>query len=970
MQGLLTWLKKEYNEQFMATKKLQNKQDYISIRGARVHNLKNINLDIPKGKLVVICGVSGSGKSSLAFDTLYAEGQRRYVESLSSYARQFLGVMEKPDVDKIEGISPAIAIDQRKSSHNPRSTVGTMTEIYDYLRVLFARIGEPHCPKCNKLVQSQTIDQIVKQILKLPKQSELLVLGPVIKEKKGEHKAVIDEIKRAGFVRVRVDGIITKVEEAENQALDEKKKHSLEVVVDRLVLNAELERSRLVDSIETALKLGKGMVVINSKLQIQNKKENGRDLLFSEKLACEECAISMPEIEPRLFSFNSPLGACLTCQGLGKKLEVAPELVIPNKNLTLGQGAIFPWARASHRVGRQGWYFRLLEELASNNNFSLNTPVKDLSKEQLALVLYGDKFGFEGVIANLERRFWQTESEGARVEIKKYMRERQCEECLGKRLKKEALSIKIKGKSISDVVEMPLNKAKSFFQELSSKNSLSQENLEIAKPLLKEVIERLGFLIAVGVDYLTLSRETETLSGGEEQRARLATQIGSKLTGVLYILDEPSVGLHQRDQERLIKTLKDLRDVGNNVIVVEHDPQTIASADWVIEIGPKAGKHGGRVVFEGTPKQLLKAKTLTGRYLSGLGGHSEGAERPKNLKKRDSSASPQNDAGDLKVIGAKENNLKNIDVKIPLGRFVCVTGVSGSGKSSLVNDIIGKTLFQKFYRSKEIPGKHKAIEGLGNLDKVVLVDQSPIGRTPRSNPATYTGAFNHIRALFSNLKEAKIRGYKQGRFSFNVKGGRCEACEGQGQNKIEMYFLPDVYVKCVECQGKRYNQETLEVKYQNRSIADILNMTVEDSLQFFEHIPAVKEKLKALNEVGLGYLELGQPAPSLSGGEAQRIKLAAELSKKSTGKTLYILDEPTTGLHPYDIENLLYVLKELVNKGNSVLTIEHNLDFIRSADWLIDLGPEGGEKGGYLIAEGTVSDIIKNKASITGKYLA
>ncbi|MDP2923792.1 MAG: excinuclease ABC subunit UvrA [Candidatus Omnitrophota bacterium] len=975
----------------------KNNQDYIKIRGARVHNLRSIDLDIPKNKLVVVCGVSGSGKSSLAFDTLYAEGQRRYVESLSSYARQFLGVMEKPDVDKIEGISPAIAIDQRKSNNNPRSTVGTMTEIYDYLRVLFARIGQPYCPQCGKLVQSQTIDQIVKQILKLPKQSELLVLGPAIKDKKGEHKAIIDEIKRAGFVRVRVDGIITRVEEAENQALDEKKKHSIEVVVDRLVLNGELERSRLVDSIETALKLGKGTVIINSKseylnpkqiqnlsadrqdskFQVQNenknKKINERDLLFSEKFACEECGVSMPEIEPRLFSFNSPQGACSACQGLGKKLEIDPELVIPNKNLSLAEGAVFPWARASHKVGRQGWYFRILEGLASNNDFSLNTPVKDLSKEQLALVLYGDKFGFEGVIPNLERRFWQTESEGARVEIKKYMRERQCEVCSGKRLKKEVLAVKIKKKSINDVVGMPLNKAKDFFSNLTSSvlNDRTKLKSDVALPLLKEIIERLGFLIDVGVDYLTLSRETETLSGGEEQRARLATQIGSKLTGVLYILDEPSVGLHQRDQERLIKTLKDLRDVGNTVIVVEHDPQTIAGADWVIEIGPKAGKHGGKVVFTGTPKQLLKADTLTGKYLSVKNSKSEYLN-PKQIQ--NSKFQIQNQEAKTKqkflfIKGASENNLKNIDVKIPLGKFVCVTGVSGSGKSSLVNDIIGKTLFQKFYRSKEEPGKHKKIEGTEFLDKVVLVDQSPIGRTPRSNPATYTGAFNHIRALFSNLKEARIRGYKQGRFSFNVKGGRCEACEGQGQNKIEMYFLPDVYIKCPECSGKRYNQETLEVKYQNKSIADILEMTVEDGLQFFKHISAVQDKLKTLNEVGLGYLELGQSAPSLSGGEAQRIKLAAELSKKSTGKTLYILDEPTTGLHPYDIEKLLYVLKELVNKGNSVLTIEHNLDFIKSADWLIDLGPEGGDKGGEVVAVGSPEELLQNKRSYTAQFL-
>jgi len=921
------------------------KQDFIKIRGAKVHNLRNIDLDIPKNKLVVITGISGSGKSSLAFDTLYAEGQRRYVESLSAYARQFLGVMDKPEVDKIEGISPAISIDQRKAAHNPRSTVGTITEIYDYLRLLFARIGKPHCPKCGKKVSRQTIDQIVEQILKLKTKTEITILGPVIRGRKGEHQGILEEIQRGGFVRVRIDGIIYRVEEALERTLNRKKKHNIEVVVDRLILDKDLDRSRLVDSLETGLKLGKGMVMVN-------------DLVFSEHFACEECGISLLELEPRLFSFNSPYGACPACQGLGEKLEVAPSLVIPNLNLSIAEGAIFPWAHASHKVGRQGYFWWQLSDLAEEHNFSLDQPVKNLSKKILDIILYGSG-SFEGVIPSLERRYHETDSEYTRQEIAEYMIERICEVCQGKRLKPEALAVTVGGRhsptapSIAQVVELPINQAQEFFRNLKLKNS----ELKIANPIVKEIINRLQFLIDVGLSYLTLDRKAATLAGGEEQRIRLATQIGSKLTGVLYILDEPSVGLHSRDQGRLIETLKKLRDLGNTIIVVEHDPQTIRAADWVCDIGPGAGKHGGRVIFKGTPKELLKSHTLTGDYLAG---------RKKVEVVKLSKSKPNNF---LIIKKAAEHNLKNINVKIPLAKFVCITGVSGSGKSSLMNDILARALMRKFYKAKEEPGKFKELIGSENLNKVALVDQSPIGRTPRSNPATYTGAFSYIRDLFSKTKEARIRGYQPGRFSFNVKGGRCEACEGQGQKKIEMYFLPDVYVQCSECKGKRFNQETLTVEYQGKDIAQVLEMTVEEALNFFKNIPGLFQKLKTLNDVGLGYIQLGQPAPSLSGGEAQRVKLATELSKKATGKSLYILDEPTTGLHPDDIKKLVFILRSLVDKGNTVLIIEHNLDVIKNADWILDLGPEGGEEGGYIVAEGTPFEITKNKKSYTGKYL-
>ncbi len=939
-------------------------EGFIKIRGARVHNLKKINLDIPKGKLVVITGVSGSGKSSLAFDTIFAEGQRRYVESLSTYARQFLGVMEKPEVDKIEGISPAISIDQRKSAHNPRSTVGTMTEIYDFLRVLFASVGTPHCPKCGRSVSRQTIDQIVEQILGLTKNKEILILGPVVQGKKGEHKAILEEIERAGFIRVRIDGILERVADARERVLAPGKKHNIEAVVDRLIMEEEIDRSRLVDSVETALKLGKGRIIVNQKTVGQKSK----DFIFSERFVCEYCGISLPEIEPRLFSFNSPYGACPSCQGLGKKLEVDPELVIPNQNLSISEGAIFPWARASHKVGRQGYFWWQLRDLAERRNFSLDTPVKDLSKENLESILYGD-VGFEGVIPSLERRYWETDSEATREEIKKYMRERICEKCQGKRLREEALAVKVGGKSIAEIVEMDIKSCRQFFEGLNKKK-LGEAKFKIARDIVKEIIFRIQFLLDVGLDYLTLSRTAETLSGGEEQRTKLATQIGSKLTGVLYILDEPSIGLHQRDQGRLIKTLKKLRDLGNTVIVVEHDSQTIKEADWVIDIGPGAGKHGGRVVFQGTPKKLLRAHTLTGDYLAGR----KKVKIEENEISSQTSSFSQDREGEsnkfLLVRKAREHNLKNIDVKIPLGKFVCVTGVSGSGKSSLVNDIIARALYQKFYHSKTEAGKCEGILGTEFLDKVVLVTQEPIGRTPRSNPATYTGIFDYIRRLFSQTRGAKIRGYRPGRFSFNVEGGRCEACEGQGLKKIEMYFLPDIYVTCEECKGKRYNKETLEVEYRAKNISEVLAMTVEEALNFFKNIPGLREKLQTLYDVGLGYIELGQPAPSLSGGEAQRIKLARELSKKATGRTLYILDEPTTGLHPDDVKKLLFVLKELVRRGNTVLMTEHNLDLIYGgADWIIDLGPEGGDKGGYIVGEGPLSKIIKNKKSYTGQYL-
>ena len=950
-------------------------EDFIKVRGARVHNLKNINLDIPKYKLIVISGVSGSGKSSLAFDTLYAEGQRRYVESLSAYARQFLGVMDKPDVDKIEGISPAISIDQRKAAKNPRSTVGTITEIYDYLRLLYARAGTPYCPNCNREISRQTIDQIVDKVLKLKENTEILILGPVVRGRKGEYRGTLEEIQRMGFQRVRIDGILYHIEEALQKSLARYKKHDIEVVVDRLIIEPEIDKMRLVDSLEQALKIGKGIVIVAYRLQrtasnfLKNtekyklktesyklKPQSYTDLIFSELFSCPICGFSLPEIEPRLFSFNSPYGACPSCQGLGEKLVFDPDLVIPNKELSIAEGAIFPWARASHKVGRQRFFWYMLERMAERNRIDLYKPVKELEKEELDLILYGDGI-FEGVIPWLERRYKETDSEYTREELEQYMVEKKCEVCKGKRLKREALAVKFLGKSIDEIVEMEISKLKEFFEKVLKEKKIPEEKIKIVQPILKEILNRLSFLMDVGLDYLTLSRRADTLSGGEEQRVRLATQIGSGLSGVLYILDEPSVGLHVRDQNRLIQTLKKLRDLKNTVLVVEHDPQTILSADWVIDIGPGAGKHGGKIVFEGTPKELLKSKTLTGEYLSGR----KKVEIPRGQ--------PPEKEEFLIIKGAREHNLKNIDVKIPLRKFVCITGVSGSGKSSLVNDILAKALMKKFYHAKGEVGDHDEILGIEKLNKVVIVDQSPIGRTPRSNPATYVGAFAFIRQLFSQTREAKIRGYTPGRFSFNVKGGRCEACQGQGQIKIEMYFLPDVYIVCPECKGKRFNKETLEIEYKGKNIAEILEMTVEEALEFFKNIPPLYQKLKTLYDVGLGYIELGQPAPSLSGGEAQRVKLAAELSKKATGNTLYILDEPTTGLHPDDIKKLLFVLRELVNRGNTVLVVEHNLDVIKNADWIIDLGPEGGEKGGRIVCQGPPEKIAQCEKSYTGQFL-
>jgi len=956
-------------------------KDVISIKGARVHNLKNVSLNIPRNKFVVFTGISGSGKSSLAFDTIYAEGQRRYIESLSAYARQFLGVMDKPDVDRIEGISPAISIDQKSVARNPRSTVGTITEIYDYFRLLFSRIGVAHCPKCNLPITKQTPTEIVDKILALEPGSAIMILGPVIKGKKGEHRAILEEIQNAGFIRVRINGTLQRIEEALETPLNRYKIHNIDAVVDRIQLEDNKEdndRIRIMDSVETALKAGKGTIVVNlrmgkaGKKQIKNAGDVSEDLTFSEHFACKKCGFSMSAIEPRSFSFNSPYGACKECTGLGSKLEVDPKLVIPNTSLSIAEGAIKPWMHASHRVGRQGHYWWQLSELAEKHKFSMHDPVKKLSRKELDLILYGEegkeatdyklqaKSSFEGVIPNLERRYHETDSDWTRHEIEKYMIKRDCPSCLGKRLRPEFLSVRVAEKSIDQVVEMSIEECLVFSKILltSKSQTLSDGDLKISRPIAKEVQNRLQFLIDVGLGYLALGRSSATLAGGEAQRIRLATQIGSKLVGVLYILDEPSIGLHQRDQRRLIKTLCDLRDLGNTVLVVEHDEQTIRASDWVIDIGPGAGKHGGEIMFEGSSADLAKKKTLTGDYLSGR----------KKVK-----VANKNHNGKFKkfltIVGAAEHNLKEIDVKIPLGMFVAITGVSGSGKSSLVNDILAKALMKKFYRAKDQPGKHKGLKGIEHINKVVVVDQSAIGRTPRSNPATYTGVFTFMRDLFSKTKEARVRGYGPGRFSFNVKGGRCEVCRGDGVKKVEMYFLPDVYVECEECHGKRYNKEALEIEYRGRNISQVLDMTIEEALEFFKHIPAVKQKLHTLTEVGLGYVQLGQPAPSLSGGEAQRVKLATELSRRDTGKTLYILDEPTTGLHFFDIENLMKVLVGLVDKGNSVVVIEHNLEIIRNANWIIDLGPEGGDAGGEIVAEGTPKDITRAKKSYTGQYL-
>ena len=936
-------------------------KDFIRIKGARVHNLKNINVDIPKNKLVVITGLSGSGKSSLAFDTIYAEAERRFVESLSSYARQFLGVAEKPDVDEISGLSPAIAIDQRSVSKNPRSTVGTITEIYDYLRILFARIGEPHCPECGRRVERQSVDRMVKKIFEFPKGSSILILGPVVRERKGEHKRELLFLQKEGFLRVRLDGAPMRIEEALEISLDPRKKHSLEVLVDRLILDKETERPRVVDSLETALRKGEGIAIV----AIENKGGNFEDHLFSEHFACPVCQRSLPPIEPRLFSFNSPHGACPRCTGLGHTLEVDPALVIPNKNLTLDEGAILPWARASHRVGRQSWYWYMLSELAEKYNLSLSEPVKNLPKKAVDLVLYGDPEGlpaggYEGVIPNLQRRWKETDSEWTRAEIERYMTFEPCPECKGKRLKPEALAVLISGKSIADLAAFSAENALAFAKKLQGEFSKRLELNKIASPLLKEISTRLQFLLDVGLDYLTLERTSTTLAGGEAQRVRLATQIGSGLSGVIYVLDEPSVGLHARDHHRLIGTLKTLRDYGNTVLVVEHDRETMKESDWIVDLGPGAGKHGGKIIFEGEYKKLLGANTPTADYLSG---------KKSLLIKNNTNQRMDANAANLIIKGAKEHNLKNIEAEIPLGKLVCVSGVSGSGKSTLVNDILAKALLKHFYGSKDQPGEYSEIKGLENLDKVVVVDQSPIGRTPRSNPATYTGTFSFIRELFAKTREARSRGYKAGRFSFNVKGGRCELCEGQGVKKIEMYFLPDIYVECEECHGTRYNKEALAIQYNGLNISQVLDLSIEEALNFFKNIPQIKQRIETLNEVGLSYMKLGQSATTLSGGEAQRVKLATELAKKATGKTLYILDEPTTGLHFEDIRKLLTVLRALVDKGNSVLVIEHNLDVLKNADWILDLGPEGGDKGGEIVATGTPAEISKSKKSLTGEWL-
>jgi len=931
-------------------------EDKIIVKGAREHNLKNIDVEIPRNKMVVITGISGSGKSSLAFDTIYAEGQRRYVESLSAYARQFLGQMDKPDVDYIEGLSPAISIDQKSTSQNPRSTVGTITEIYDYLRLLYARIGIPHCPECGKEIRKQTVDQMVDKVLKLEEGTRIQVMAPVIRGKKGEYVKLLEDLKKNGFVRVRVDGIIYDL--GEEIKMDKNKKHHIDVVVDRIIIRDGIQK-RLTESVETALKLSQGLVIID----VVGREE----YLFSQNYSCPDCDINVEELSPRMFSFNSPFGACPVCSGLGVIIKVDEDLVIPDKTKSIAEGAISSWISTQDSMT-----FQIIEEVARQYGFSLYTPVEKLTPEQLKVLLYGtngekvkislkNRYGlrifevpFEGIINNLERRYRETQSSYIREEIEKLMRYIPCHECKGARLKKESLSVKIAGKSIADLCNMSVSDLKKFLSDLK----LSEKEFLIADRILKEIDARLGFLINVGLGYLTLGRNAGTLSGGEAQRIRLASQIGSGLVGVLYVLDEPSIGLHQRDNDKLINTLKSLRDLGNTLIVVEHDEDTIRAADYIIDIGPGAGINGGKLVAAGTLEDIKNCEeSLTGQYLS------RKIIIPVPQKRRVPNGKY------IEVIGARENNLKNINVKFPLGVFICVTGVSGSGKSTLVNEILYKALARKLYKSKEKPGDHDEILGVEHIDKVINIDQSPIGRTPRSNPATYTGVFDTIRELFSSTPEAKVRGYKPGRFSFNLKGGRCEACAGDGIIKIEMHFLPDIYVPCEVCKGKRYNRETLEVKYKGKNISDVLNMTVEEALEFFENISKIKNKLQTLYDVGLGYIKLGQPSTQLSGGEAQRIKLAAELSKRPTGRTLYILDEPTTGLHFADVHKLLDVLNRLADNGNTIIVIEHNLDVIKTADYIIDLGPEGGDDGGFVIAEGTPEEVAECENSYTGYYL-
>ncbi len=940
------------------SKNKDNKQ-YITIRGANEHNLKNVDLKIPRNELVVLTGLSGSGKSSLAFDTIYAEGQRRYMESLSSYARMFLGQMEKPDVESIEGLSPAISIDQKSTNRNPRSTVGTVTEIYDYFRLLYARIGIPHCPKCGKEIKKQTVDQMVDQIMELPERTKIQLLAPVVRGRKGTHAKLLERAKKSGYVRVRIDGNLYEL--SEEIALDKNIKHSIEIIVDRLVVKEGIEK-RLTDSIENVLHLAEGLMIVDV--------IDGEPMNFSQSFSCPDCGISVDEIEPRSFSFNNPFGACPECFGLGYKMEFDEELMIPDRRLSIAQGAItvMGWQSCTDK---KSFTYAILDALSREYDFSLDTPFGEYPKRIQDIILYGTggkeikvhykgqrgegvyDVAFEGLIKNVERRYRETSSDMMKAEYEEFMQITPCRECGGQRLKPAALAVTLGDKNIHEVTTLSIEKLQGFLQEMT----LSEQQMLIGGQILKEIQARTKFLLDVGLDYLTLSRATGSLSGGEAQRIRLATQIGSGLVGVAYILDEPSIGLHQRDNDKLLNTLKHLRDLGNSVIVVEHDEDTMREADYIVDVGPGAGEHGGEIVAVGTAKDIIKnKKSITGAYLSGR----------ERIPVPDERANP---SGWLKITGARENNLKNIDVEIPLGIMTCITGVSGSGKSSLINEILYKRLARDLNRARTIPGKHRDVEGIGQLDKVIAIDQSPIGRTPRSNPATYTGVFDLIRDLFAATADAKARGYKKGRFSFNVKGGRCEACSGDGILKIEMHFLPDVYVPCEVCHGKRYNRETLEVKYKGKSIYDVLNMTVEEAMHFFENVPSIRRKMETLYDVGLSYIRLGQPSTELSGGEAQRIKLASELSKRSTGKTIYILDEPTTGLHFADVHKLTEILRRLSADGNTVLVIEHNLDVIKTADYIIDMGPEGGDGGGTVIAKGTPEEVAENPVSYTGKYI-
>jgi excinuclease ABC subunit A len=954
-------------------------QNVIRVVGAREHNLKNLTVEIPRDKLVVITGLSGSGKSSLAFDTIFAEGQRRYVESLSAYARQFLGQMNKPDVDTIEGLSPAVSIDQKGASHNPRSTVGTVTEVYDYLRLLYARAGIPHCPVCGREVARQSAQEIVDAIETLPDGSRLLILSPLVRGRKGTHQSVLDEIRKAGFVRARVDGVVYELDD--DIQMDRYKIHNIEAVVDRLVVRrlededeANAARSRLTDSVETSLKFGDGYLIV----QDVTDADRPRDLYFSEHLACPEHGSLLPEIEPRTFSFNTPHGACPDCQGLGGKLEINPDLLIPDSDLSLNDGAIVASEWHGPREEGSGYYWQTLEAVADHYHIDLDAPVRSLSKEQLNYILYGTqgrevtvhyenrdgrkatfRTPFEGVIGNLERRYNETNSDYMRERIAEFMTENVCPTCGGARLRKEALAVTIDGINIVEVTQWPVIRSLEWARHLSAPDTpLNSRQMVIAERILKEIQARLGFLVDVGLDYLTLQRSAASLSGGEAQRIRLATQIGSRLMGVLYVLDEPSIGLHPRDNTRLLHTLMGLRDLGNTVLVVEHDNETILSADWILDLGPGAGEHGGRLVAEGPVANILATPdSLTGAYLSGR------MRVPIPEKRRNGNGKH------LRIVGARENNLKDIDVSIPLGKLVCITGVSGSGKSTLMVEILYKALARELNRAHTLPGSYERIEGVEFLDKIINIDQSPIGRTPRSNPGTYTGLFDHIRQLFAELPESKVRGYKPGRFSFNVHGGRCEACQGQGQLRIEMQFLPDVYVPCDVCHGARFNRETLQVRFKDMSIADVLDLTVEEALEVFSAFPSMASRLQTLNDVGLGYVRIGQPAPTLSGGEAQRVKLARELSKRATGRTMYVLDEPSVGLHAADVHKLIEVLQRLVDAGNSVVIIEHNLDIIKVADYLIDLGPEGGDRGGEVVATGTPEAVCELDASYTGQFL-